>query len=187
MSESYPPFELTLPHNGPVARGDLLAEKGTNGSQQFRLLAASRVRKAHVPSFPGSMPSSHNLRERLIADGKIVASTRYPGCLESLEAIDCNSPSAAAEVVLGRAANGTTEWKTAEGHPLADYLPATAAGPNRAWLVRGSHVAGFDLVRRLWLRENFASLPAVTRHDVGEGLAPRRSRTAWSFGRGSAR
>ncbi|MFJ4863706.1 hypothetical protein [Streptomyces sp. NPDC088748] len=67
MAEEYPQFQLKLPHGGPTARGRLLSEMGTNGSQKMMVLAGSPARPDVVPSFPLRMPSSHRLREKLIA------------------------------------------------------------------------------------------------------------------------
>lgn len=172
MSGEYPEFHIRLPHGGPSGRGRLLDEKGTNGSQKFMVLAGSPVRPEVVPSFPARMPASSGLRERLIAEGKIVQSTNWPGYLETAEDIVCNSPSSAAEILVGRSSNGWLEWKSINGHPLGDFLPATAWGPSRAWLIRGSNVAGLDLVQRLWLPEQRVSLAAGRlREGVTQGMA----------------
>ena len=96
MSTAYPEFQIRLPHGGPAARGRLLDEKGTNGSQKFLVLAGSPVRHEVAPSFSSRALSSHKLRERLISDGDIVESARWPGYLETARDIVCNSPSAAA-------------------------------------------------------------------------------------------
>lgn len=169
---SYPEFQLRLPHGGPTARGQLLDEKGSNGSQKFVVLAGSPVRPDVVPSFPTRMTSSYRLRQRLIDEGLIADSTQWPRYLETTKDITCNSPSAAAEILTGASANGYAEWKTPEGHPLADFLPASWWGPNRTWLIRGSNVSGMDLVRRLWLPENVISVPATRlRSGVQQGIS----------------
>nr|WP_062338848.1 DUF4357 domain-containing protein [Herbidospora sakaeratensis] len=171
MSTEYPEFHIRLPHGGPSGRGRLLDEKGTNGSQKFLVLAGSPVRPEVVPSFPTRMPSSNDLREHQIAAGKIVQSASWPGYLETAEDIIYNSPSAAAEILLGRSSNGWTEWKSAGGHPLGDYLQTAVAGPSRAWLIRGSNVAGVNLVQRLWLPEQRVSLAASRlREGVSQGM-----------------
>ncbi|TCO58275.1 DUF4357 domain-containing protein [Actinocrispum wychmicini] len=171
MSGNYPDFQLRLPRNGPTAHGRLLDEKGTNGSQRFLVGAGSPVRPEVVPSFQIQMPSSYGLRERLIADGSIVESSKWPGYLETTRDIPCNSPSAAAEILLGRSANGWLDWKTTDGHPLSDFLEATWSGPNRTWLVRGSNVSGLDLVQRMWLPEGRVSVPAThLREGVHQGI-----------------
>ncbi|MFD8332952.1 DUF4357 domain-containing protein [Streptomyces solisilvae] len=161
-----------MPNSGPLARGRLLAEKGTNGSQKFLVLAGSPARPEVVPSFPLRMPSSHRLRQRLIGEGAISQSDTWPGHLETTRGIECNSPSAAAEILLGRSANGWVEWKTSDGHPLADFLNHVGWGPKRTWLVRGSNVSGLDLVQRMWLPEDRISLAATRlRQAVEQGVA----------------
>ncbi|WP_344323998.1 DUF4357 domain-containing protein [Streptomyces macrosporus] len=67
--------------------------------------------------------------------------------METVRDVECDSPSAAAEILEGRSANGWTDWTSPDGHPLADYLDHAWWGPNRARLVRGSNVTGPDLDR----------------------------------------
>ncbi|RSN31736.1 DUF4357 domain-containing protein [Amycolatopsis sp. WAC 01416] len=178
MTEAYPEFQLRLPRGGPIARGELLEDKGTNGSQKFLVRTGSPARRDVVPSFQVHMSSSHGLREQLIADGRITESSSWPDYLETTKDITCNSPSAAAEILLGRSANGWLEWKTAEGHPLADFLQTQPQGANRTWLVRGSNVAGFDLVQRLWLPKDLVSIAATRlRDDIGHDLTKDQLRT----------
>ncbi|WP_427922826.1 DUF4357 domain-containing protein [Streptomyces sp. cg40] len=179
MAGEYPGFRLRLPNDGPVASGRLLTEKGTNGSQKFVVSAGSPVRPEVVPSFPIRIPSSYRLREQKIAEGVIRESETWPGWLETVEDIECNSPSAAAEILVGRSANGWLEWKTEDGHPLSDYIEQLWPGPNRAWLVRGSNVTGLDLVQRLWLPEQRVTLAAKhLRQGFGQGASKDRLRTA---------
>jgi len=173
-----PEFQLRMPNGGPLARGRLLPQQGTNGSQRFLVLAGSPARSEVVPSFPLRMPSSHRLRERLIGEGAISQSATWPRQLETTRDIECNSPSAAAEILLGRSANGWVEWKTAEGHPLTDFLNHVGWGPKRTWLVRGSNVSGLDLVQRMWLPAERISLAATRlRQGVQQGIAKDSLRT----------
>ncbi|MGW4041866.1 DUF4357 domain-containing protein [Streptomyces sp. NPDC004721] len=175
----YPEFRLRLPGGGPEARGRLLTEKGTNGSQKFVVLAGSPGRSHVVPSFPARMPAAYRLRQRLIDEGILTESATWPGWLETTQDVECNSPSAAAEILVGRSANGWLEWKTSDGHPLSDFLDQVWWGPNRAWLVRGSNVSGLDLVRRLWLREGLVTLQARhLRQGVEQGISKDRLRAS---------
>ncbi|GGS66300.1 DUF4357 domain-containing protein [Streptomyces cinerochromogenes] len=179
MAEAYPEFRLRLPGGGPEARGRLLAEKGTNGSQKFVVLAGSPGRPEVVPSFPVRIPSSYRLRQRLIAESVFVESETWPGWMELVEDVECNSPTAAAEILVGRSANGWLEWKSPDGHPLSDYLDQVWWGPNRTWLVRGSNVSGLDLVRRLWLSEGLVTLQARhLRQGIEQGISKERLRAA---------
>ncbi|MFF5532010.1 DUF4357 domain-containing protein [Streptomyces cinerochromogenes] len=179
MADAYPEFRLRLPGGGPEARGRLLTEKGTNGSQKFVVLAGSPGRPEVVPSFPVRIPSSYRLRQRLIADDVFVESETWPGWMELVADVECNSPTAAAEILVGRSANGWLEWKSPDGHPLSDYLDQVWWGPHRAWLVRGSNVSGLDLVRRLWLSEGLVTLQARhLRQGIEQGISKERLRTA---------
>ncbi|MFE4600937.1 DUF4357 domain-containing protein [Kitasatospora indigofera] len=171
-------FRLRLSEGGPVAHGRLLPEKGSNGSQKFLVYAGSPARGEVVPSFPVRMVSSSRLRERLVDEGKLRPSERWPGRLELSEDVECGSPSAAAEVLLGRSANGWWEWRTEDGRALREFMPGVWAGPNRAWLIRGSNVSGIDLVQRLWLPEGRITLAASRlRQGVGQGTSKEQLRT----------
>ncbi|SDG02430.1 5-methylcytosine-specific restriction enzyme B [Sinosporangium album] len=177
MAEVYPEFWIRLPHGGPAGRGRLLEEKGRNGSQKFLVRGGSPVRPEGVPSFPARMPSSFALREQLIADGSIVESTTWPGYLETARNVVCNSPSAAAGMLIGRSSNGWLEWKTDDGRPLADFVAQVWSGPNRTWLVRGSNVSGLDLVQGLWLPEGRVSVAAGRlREGARQGMSKDRLR-----------
>ncbi|MFJ9647460.1 DUF4357 domain-containing protein [Streptomyces sp. NPDC101206] len=177
MAERYPEFQLSLPHGGPVARGRLLSEMGTNGSQKMVVLAGSPARPDVTASFPVRMPASHRLRERLIADGTIRETATWPGWFEVVGDVECNSPSAAAEILMGRSTNGWLAWRTADGRPLADFLEQVWSGPPRAWLVRGPHATGLDLVRRTWIPEGRVTLAASRlRPDVAQGVSKEQLR-----------
>ncbi|MFD5410287.1 DUF4357 domain-containing protein [Streptomyces nojiriensis] len=178
MAEEYPEFQLRLPHGGPTARGRLLSDKGTNGSQKMVVLAGSPARPDVVPSFPLRTPSSHKLREKLIEAGAIRETATWPGWLEAVRDIECNSPSAAGDILMGRSCNGWLEWKTEDNRPLADFLEQVWSGPSRVWLVRGVLPSGPDLVQRVWLHEGRVTLAALRlRPDVGQGVSKEQLRT----------
>lgn len=170
-SAEYPEFQINLPYNGPLAHGRMLREKGTNGAQKFVVFAGSPVRNEVVPSFPTHIPASHNLREHLIASSEIVRPSGSSDFLEFARDYTFGSPSSAAEVILGCSVNGYTQWKTADGRPLGDFLEVNAWGPNRTWLVRGSNVSGWNLVRRVWIPENVVSLSATHLRDIPQGIS----------------
>ncbi|MDV7217965.1 DUF4357 domain-containing protein [Streptomyces prunicolor] len=156
---AYPEFLLRLPDGGPQARGQVLPEKGMNGSLKFLVLAGSPVHPATTPSIA---PYPATQRERLLADGGIrQESDKWPGYWETTRDIECNSPSAAASVVAGRSSDGLAQWRTEEGFPLVDYLGSTWRTPHKSWLVRGSNVSGRDLVKRLWLPAGWVTLAAT--------------------------
>ncbi|MFI1292650.1 DUF4357 domain-containing protein [Streptomyces sp. NPDC020792] len=161
----YPEFRLRLPNGGPHASGRVLPAKGMNGSPKFLVLAGSPVRRE---TLPGAGRYAMAQREILIAEGAIRESERWPGYLETTRDIECNSPSAAASVVAGRGSDALTEWRTEEDFPLVDYLGHSWRPPRKAWLVRGSNVAGRDLVRRLWLPESLVTLAAAHLPPVAE-------------------
>ncbi|MFD9544561.1 DUF4357 domain-containing protein [Streptomyces sp. NPDC060022] len=150
-----PEFRLPLPGGNGVATGLLLSTVGNNGSLMFRIDQGSAVAAEQQP---GIGDHARRLRAELRDNGTLVNSTQWPGQWESTADLDCNSPSSAAAIVLGYNASGPALWRTTEGHPLADLLPANWRAPHKAWLVRGANVSGRDLVQRLWLPESFVSL-----------------------------
>ncbi|MEV6055241.1 DUF4357 domain-containing protein [Streptomyces sp. NPDC052107] len=168
----YPEFYLRLPNGGPVAQGRPTNEVGDNGSRSFVVDAGQPVRPEVVPSFAGRAAAAHRQREELVREGRIRPSKKWPGWLETTEAITFGSPSRAAAVLSGRNPNGWVDWKAEDGRPLADFMPGTWPGPNRPWLVRGSNVSGLDLVQRLWLSEGRVTLAASRlRQGVGQGIS----------------
>ncbi|MFD3355241.1 DUF4357 domain-containing protein [Streptomyces fradiae] len=159
-----PEFHIKLPDGGGEARGYLLTEFGGNGTHKFVLLEGSLV---VAEAWPGLGDHARRLRAELRASGGLAdapAAAAAPGRPQAPQRwvatrdIVCNSPSAAAALVYGYNASGPEAWRTAEGHPLADYLSTGWRAPRKAWLVRGSNVAGHNLVRRAWLEEAFVSL-----------------------------
>ena len=56
-----------------------------------------------------------NFRQRLINEGKIISNN---GKLTFTEDYLFSSPSTAASIVMGRSANGLTEWKLSDGRIL---------------------------------------------------------------------
>ncbi|MFI8419449.1 DUF4357 domain-containing protein [Streptomyces sp. NPDC085479] len=178
MAEEYPEFRLRLPNGGPVARGRQTNEMGTNGSRRFIVGPGQPVRNDVVPSFPSRVPSAYRLREKLIEAGAIRPSDKWPDWLETMEELTFNSPTEAANVLVGSSINGWLAWKTEDGRPLSDFMPGASWGPNRAWLVRGSNVTGLDLVRRMWLPEERVTLAAPRlRQGVGQGVSKEQVRT----------
>jgi 5-methylcytosine-specific restriction protein B len=159
-----PEFRIKLPKGGGEARGHLLAEFGGNGTHKFLLREGSVV---VAEAWPGLGDHARRNRADLRASGDFVdvpadpdlppAERRWVAARD----IECNSSSAAAALVYGYDASGPESWRTAEGHPLADYLSTGWRPPRKAWLVRGSNVSGHNLVRQLWLEEGFVSLAAA--------------------------
>ncbi|MFF3467467.1 AAA family ATPase [Streptomyces sp. NPDC002619] len=159
-----PEFRIKLPKDGGEARGYLLAEFGGNGTHKFLLQEGSIVA---AEAWPGLGDHARRFRAELRASGGFVDAPADPGQPQesprwvATRDIVCNSSSAAAALVYGYDASGPESWRTAEGHPLADYLSTGWRAPRKAWLVRGSNVSGHNLVRQLWLKEGFVSLAAA--------------------------
>ncbi|WP_225080699.1 AAA family ATPase [Streptomyces sp. CoT10] len=156
-----PEFRIKLPKDAGEARGYLLAEFGGNGTYKFLLREGST---AVTEAWPGLGEYARRIRADLRASGGFVDAPADPDRPSApprwvaTRDIVCNSSSAAAALVYGYDASGPESWRTAEGHPLADYLSTGWRPPRKAWLVRGSNVSGHNLVRQLWLQEGFVSL-----------------------------
>ncbi|WP_405925839.1 AAA family ATPase [Streptomyces sp. NBC_00035] len=156
-----PEFRIKLPQDGGEARGHLLAEFGGNGTHKFLLEQGSRVAGE---AWPGLGDHARRTRAELRANGGLddvpadPDRPQAPPRWVTARDIECNSSSAAAALVYGYDASGPESWRTTEGHPLADYLSTGWRAPRKAWLVRGSNVSGHNLVRQLWLQEEYVSL-----------------------------
>ncbi|MFF3285633.1 DUF4357 domain-containing protein [Streptomyces sp. NPDC003023] len=156
-----PEFRIKLPKDGGEAYGYLLTEFGGNGTHKFVLQEGSLVA---AEAWPGLGDHARRFRAEL-RDSNALADAptnpdrpQAPPRLVATRDIECNSSSAAAALVYGYDASGPESWRTAEGHPLGDYLSTGWRAPRKAWLVRGSNVSGRNLVRQLWLEEGLASL-----------------------------
>lgn len=173
MVDKYPEFHLRLRNGGPLAHGRLLDERGTKSSRKFKILAGSPARPDTAPSFHETNAASNRAREKLISEGALVTSTKWPDYLEMTQDIICNSASAAAEILLGRNTNGQTAWQTPEGYPLGDYIAQEGWGRRRTWLVRGAHASDTDIVQRLWLPEGYVTLAAtrLERANLKQGMS----------------
>ncbi|MFB7847144.1 AAA family ATPase [Streptomyces sp. NPDC056053] len=156
-----PDFRLKLPNDGGEAHGHLLTEFGGNGTHKFLLHEGSFVVAEASPSLHAHR---RQIRAELRADGALVDvpvdpdRAGAPPRWVATRDIPCNSSSSAAALVYGYHASGPESWRTAEGHPLADYLSTAWRAPRKAWLVRGNNVSGHNLVRQLWLKEGIVSL-----------------------------
>ncbi len=96
-----------------AARGaDAMGEATSDG---FLVFKGSKVANSTVPSMTENFVK---LRNKLLKNGAIIENN------EKLEFPDdylFSSPSAAASIVLGRNANGLTEWKLKDGMTLKDF------------------------------------------------------------------
>jgi predicted GIY-YIG superfamily endonuclease len=78
---------------------------------QFVVFAKSTARKQGVPSWR----SYKSLREKVVAEGSLVGKPDDQTLLVFAEDVAFNSPSAAASVIMARAANGHRNWKVKGG------------------------------------------------------------------------
>jgi hypothetical protein len=104
--------------------------EGKDALEGFIVFAGSVARAETVPSIHAYLTQ---LRERLGAEGVLAAG---PDGLHFNQDHVFNSPSTAAGVLLGRSANGRTEWKTEQGITLKEIQAASVgaipAGPETA-------------------------------------------------------
>lgn len=75
--------------------------------EAFVLLRGATCRKQGVPSWT----SFKALRDRLVAEGRLVPHPTDPANFETVEDIPFQSPSAAASVIAGRNTNGREAWR----------------------------------------------------------------------------
>jgi Domain of unknown function (DUF4357) len=95
------------------AKNETIAE-GYEASEGFVVLPKSRANLQEQPSIHGYL---HEIRESLVNRGLFESKN---GFYVLKEAYAFNSPSTAAGVMLGRSANGRTEWKDAKGITLKE-------------------------------------------------------------------
>ena len=88
--------------------------KGFVSTSGFVVQCGSKIADHTVPSFEVRAHSFFKLRNRLIEDGIVDSQFQFVNDYEF------SSPSAAAAVVLGRSANGLTEWRTEDGKKLKE-------------------------------------------------------------------
>jgi hypothetical protein len=106
--------ELHLKAKGIEARG-------VDGAEGFVVRAGSQAVKEEVTSIPAYL---RELRQSLLNQSVLVdAGAVY----RMSQDYTFNSPSTAAGVLLGRAANGRTEWKDMQGHTLREIQEAAAS------------------------------------------------------------
>ncbi|MDJ0465263.1 DUF4357 domain-containing protein [Streptomyces sp. H27-C3] len=161
----FPDFRIALPQDAGEARGFLLSALGDNGSHKFLVTAGSAV---SAEDWPGLSDFARRFRAELRGNGTLADGHRSGTWTVSRD-IECNSPSAAATLVLGYAATGPGTWRsTGDGHRLGDFLPQSWRAPQKAWLVRGNNVSGHNLVRQLWLKEGVVSLDGTHLPQVDE-------------------
>ena len=89
--------------------------QGEPTSEGFLVLKGSKAAGTITPSFSASLSQ---LREKLIDEGILKNKDEY---LEFVEDNIFSSPSTAAAIVMGRAANGLIEWKKKDGTTLKDF------------------------------------------------------------------
>lgn len=92
--------------------------QGAPTSEGFVVFKGSKVATSTVASYT---PSMIKLRQNLIDTGKIIAAGSD---LELVDDYIFGSPSTAACIVMGRNANGLTEWRLANGQTLKGYESA---------------------------------------------------------------
>jgi hypothetical protein len=130
MLSLLPVFGLTVfePAPGPeitqialLIQGPQVAARGHDSAQGFVVTEGSQVRPSLVPSAGAALARR---RDDLLARGVLVAQGES---LVFAQDYVFTSPSTAAGVVLGRQANGRTEWREASGRTLREIQEAESA------------------------------------------------------------
>ncbi|MDZ7937794.1 MAG: DUF4357 domain-containing protein [Rhodoferax sp.] len=97
---------------------------GYEASQGFVVRAGSQAVADTAPSMAQHVRGQYDLRQELISNGVLA----MQGALyQFTQDYTFSSPSTAASVLLGRAANGRVEWKAADGRTLKELQEAEAA------------------------------------------------------------
>lgn len=110
-------YRILTPTQSAQATTTILHCKDATGfvsASGFVVQGGSKVSDHTTPSFETQAHSFFKLRSRLIEDGII------DGQYQFVNDYEFSSPSAAAAIVLGRSANGLTEWRTEDGKKLKE-------------------------------------------------------------------
>ena len=109
-------------------KGKGVTATGYESSQGFVVKAGSQAAATTTPSMKQHLPAVCELRHELIANGVLVLaeSNSAAGYRFTQDSV-FSSPSTAADVVLGRSANGRTEWRDADGVTLRERQEKAAA------------------------------------------------------------
>jgi hypothetical protein len=120
-------FEKAAPLTGVAAntllycKGKGVTATGYESSQGFVVKAGSQAATTTTPSMQQHLLGTCELRGELIANGVLALSGSDPADVYRFtQDFVFSSPSTAADVVLGRSANGRTEWKDADGVTLRE-------------------------------------------------------------------
>lgn len=98
-------------------KGKGVTASGYETSQGFVVKMGSHAVAETVPSMQQHVRGTYDLRQELIKNGVLALE---PDGYHFAQDYVFSSPSTAADVVLGRSANGRIEWKDAQGHTLKD-------------------------------------------------------------------
>jgi hypothetical protein len=107
-----------------TCRGRGVTAKGYESTQGFVVEADSQAVGTEAPSMSEHVPSLFELRRELIGNGVLAAVG--DGFLFTQDYV-FTSPSTAAAIVLGRNANGRTEWKDDRGTTLKEIQASQAS------------------------------------------------------------
>src|SRR5262249_14434367 len=97
--------------------------RGEDGTEGFVVRAGSQTVKDEAPSIQAFLT---DLRKSLVASGVL---ERAGAGYRFTQDYTFNSPSTAAGVLLGRSANGRTDWKDTKGRTLKEIQEAEAGAP----------------------------------------------------------
>jgi hypothetical protein len=105
------------------SQGKGVTATGRDTAQGFVVRAGSHALKEVTTSLAQWFPSTCDLRKQLVDNGVLAEEKdRY----RFTQDYTFNSPSLAAQVILGRSANGRTEWKDSSGRTLKALQEAEA-------------------------------------------------------------
>lgn len=109
----------TPPLSAPLlqCKGKGVVAAGYESTQGFVVKEGSRAVLEVTPSMLQHVRGAHDLRQELIANGVML---KEGGSYRFTQDYVFSSPSTAADVVLGRSANGRIEWRDATGRTLKD-------------------------------------------------------------------
>jgi len=104
-----------------VCQGKGVSAKGYDTASGFVVLSGSFACTSTTPSLAQKSPATCELRAQLLNNGVLAKEDERSRFTQDYT---FSSPSLAASIVLGRAANGRTSWKDAQGKTLKELQEA---------------------------------------------------------------
>jgi hypothetical protein len=147
-------FQIIVSKSQRDEAGKLLQAKLQINKNDYLLLKGSYLYKEQKPSF-----KDHNYERlrRKFETNEYISDTPFNGFFLLKKDIVFNSPSAAASMVLNRAANGRTEWKLDNGVSLEQFENNLSANDNNKQVEFNIHSNEYMETTKFWIEKTIVT------------------------------